>query len=73
MLSWNRITRPTLNGLSVSCPLANILLIAGFFLPLARLSIGSYTLIVLLSAEVLTEQTRCRPRPIPALKKLAWP
>src|SRR5271168_1508782 len=63
----------TLNGLSASCPLWNILLMPGFLLPLAKLSMGSYTLIVVDKVEVFTEHTRCLPRPIPALKKLACP
>ncbi len=67
------IVKPTLNGFSVSCPPWNILLKAGFFLPFTMESMGSYTLIVLDGADVLTQHTRCRPRHTPVRKKLAWP
>lgn len=61
----------TLNGFRASCPPWNILLIAGFFLPFDIVSMGSKTLMVVESADVLTEHTRCLPRQTPALKKLA--
>lgn len=66
-------SEPTLKGFKVSWPPWNILLMAGFFFPLARLSIGSNTLMVVERAEVRTEHTKCRPSPMPALKKFACP
>lgn len=72
---WKRQLREltlTLKGLKASWPPWNILL-NGFFFPFARFSTGSYTLIVVDKADVFTEQTRCRPSPIPDLKKLVCP